>query len=60
LPSLTEQSDHRHRRLLRPRRERPNRRCANEQCDELAAPHVGHVDFLFSVFRTLNLPQWGR
>jgi hypothetical protein len=31
-------SDHRHRRLLRPRGERPRRRCA-EQGDELAASH---------------------
>ena len=51
--------DYRHRRL-RACRERPNRRCATEQRDELAAPHVGHVDFLFSVFRTLkNLPLDG-
>src|SRR5262245_47764049 len=31
-----EETDHRHRRLLRPRRERPSRRAA-EQCDEVAA-----------------------
>jgi len=33
-----DKSDNRHRRLLRPRRNRPNRRAA-EQCDELAALH---------------------
>src|SRR5262249_61197553 len=33
-----EPADHRHRRLLRARRERPRRRAA-EQCDELAALH---------------------
>ena len=31
--------DHRHRRLLRARRERPRRRRAAEQRDELAAVH---------------------
>src|SRR5262249_52275789 len=34
-----EKSDHRHRRLLRTRRERPTGRRAAEQRDELAAPH---------------------
>src|SRR5262249_32906733 len=34
-----EKANHRHRRLLRARRERPCRRCAAEQRDELAAPH---------------------
>src|SRR5262249_23586893 len=33
-----EQTDHRHSGLLRPRRERPCRRTA-EECDELAPPH---------------------
>src|SRR4029450_7146298 len=33
-----EESDYRHRRLLRPRRKRPRRR-APEKRDELAAPH---------------------
>src|SRR5262249_30903589 len=37
--SGVEQPNHRHRRLLRARRERPRRRAA-EQRDELAAPHV--------------------
>jgi hypothetical protein len=32
--------------LLRPRRERPRRRRAAEQRDELAALHAGHGDFL--------------
>src|SRR5262245_12111170 len=32
-------TDHRHRRLLRPRRDRPRRRRAAEQRDELAASH---------------------
>src|SRR5262244_1643532 len=36
--SGAQNSDHRHRRLLRARRERPGRRAA-EQRDELAAPH---------------------
>ena len=34
-----EEPDHRHRRLLRARRERPRRRRAAEQRDELAPPH---------------------
>src|SRR6266516_721296 len=34
-----EESDYRHRHLLRPRRERPRGRCAAEQRDELAARH---------------------
>jgi hypothetical protein len=34
--------DQRHRRLLRPRRERPSCRCAAKQRDELASPHVEH------------------
>src|SRR5262245_51604554 len=33
-----DEPDHRHRRLLRPRRERPRRRAADER-DELASPH---------------------
>jgi hypothetical protein len=33
-------SDHRHRRLLRARRERPRRRRAAEKGDELAALHL--------------------
>ena len=36
-----EEPDHRHRRLLRPCRERPRRRAA-EQRDERAAPHIEH------------------
>ena len=39
--SAAEKSDHRHRRLLRARRERPSRRAADEH-DEAAALHVGH------------------
>src|SRR5215813_6923749 len=35
-----DQTNHRLRRLLRPRRERPRRSCAAEQRDELAPPHV--------------------
>src|SRR6516165_8568488 len=34
-----EKSDHRHRRLLRARRERPRGHCAAEQCDEGAPLH---------------------
>jgi hypothetical protein len=34
-----EESDHRHRRLLRPRRQRPRRRRAAEQRNELAPFH---------------------
>jgi hypothetical protein len=38
--SGTKKSDHRHRRLLRPRHERPRRRrAATEKGDELAPPH---------------------
>ena len=37
-----EKPDHRHRRLLRARRERPRRRRAAEQRDELPPPHAGH------------------
>src|ERR1700756_4000283 len=37
--SSAEESDHRHRRLLRARRERPCGRSATEQRDELAASH---------------------
>src|SRR5229473_46039 len=33
-------ADHRHRRLLRPRRERPRRRRAAEEGDEIAPPNV--------------------
>jgi hypothetical protein len=39
LQDRAEEPDHRHRRLLRPRRERPGRRRAAEQRDELAALH---------------------
>jgi hypothetical protein len=35
-----EKSDHRHRRLLRPRRERPRSRHSTEKGDELAPLHV--------------------
>ena len=35
-------TDHGHRRLLRPRRERPYSRRAAEKRDELASSHVGH------------------
>src|SRR5262249_34897588 len=38
-PFGAEHSDHRHRRLLRARRERPRSRSAAEQRDELAALH---------------------
>ena len=37
-----EKPDHRHRRLLRARRDRSRGRRAAEQRDELAAPHVEH------------------
>jgi hypothetical protein len=36
-----EEPDYRHRRLLRPCRNRPSRRRAAEQRDELATSHVG-------------------
>ena len=36
-----EKADRAHRRLLCPRHDRPRRRCAAEQRDELAPPHVG-------------------
>src|SRR5262249_35061076 len=46
-PPAVEKSDHGHRRLLRPRPERPRCYCsAAEQRDELAAFHVEHGDFL--------------
>src|SRR6266481_371596 len=38
-PRATEEPDHRHRRLLRARRDPPRRRRATEQRDELAALH---------------------
>src|SRR4051812_45167620 len=38
--------NHRHRRLLRPCRERPRDRRAAEQCDELPPPHAEHGGFL--------------
>src|SRR6516225_9283954 len=38
LPQAAEIANHRHRRLLRARRERP-RRCAADECDERAAVH---------------------
>src|SRR5262249_10143854 len=37
--TAAEQSDHRHRPLLRARRQRPGRCCAAEKADELAALH---------------------
>src|SRR5262245_27533831 len=37
--SSAKKPNHRHRRLLRARRERPRRRCAAEQRDEFAALH---------------------
>src|SRR5262249_46366690 len=40
--SAAEKPDHGHRRLLSARRERPRKRCAAEQRDELASSHVGH------------------
>jgi hypothetical protein len=40
--AAVEKSDHRHRRLLRARRERPCRRRAAQQRDELAPSHVEH------------------
>jgi hypothetical protein len=40
--ATAKKSDHRHRRLLRPRRERPSHRRAAEQRDEIAPPRVGH------------------
>src|SRR5262249_39084941 len=42
-------SDHRHRRLLRPRRERPGRRRAAKKRNEIAPPQVEHA----TIF------QWG-
>ena len=38
-PTIMEKPDHRHRRLLRARRERPRSCRATEQRDERAAPH---------------------
>jgi hypothetical protein len=68
-----EEPDHRHRRLLRARRERPRGCRAAEQRNELTPPHVGHGGFLpprsepsatdgplRSVYGTLNLLQSSR
>src|SRR5262245_32285250 len=56
-----QEADHRHRRLLRARRERP-RRCAAEQRYELAAPHHSITSSArasnglhYSALRPLNL-----
>jgi len=38
----SQKTDHRQRRLLRPRRERPRDSRAAEQCDELAPPHAAY------------------
>jgi hypothetical protein len=38
-----EEPDHRHRRLLRARRERPGKRRAAEKGDERAPPHAGSI-----------------
>ena len=38
-----EEPDHRHRRLLRARRERPGKCRAAEKGDELAPPHAGSI-----------------
>src|SRR5262249_18026454 len=37
-----EPADHRHRRLLRPRRERPSNRCVAEKREEFASPKAEH------------------
>jgi hypothetical protein len=66
-----EKSDHRHRRLLRARRERPRGCSAAEQRYELAASHAEHGDFppvvwrrrhraWRSVYRMFSLPQSSR
>jgi len=44
-PNKVEKPDHRHRRLLRARRDRPCSRAA-EQRDELAPSYVKHGNFL--------------
>src|SRR5215510_9618887 len=50
-----EEPDHRHRRLLRPRRERPRHCRATEQRDELASFHVSYDSGLMFAARTTLL-----
>ena len=65
-PPGTEESDQRHRRLLRPRRNRPGRRPPTEQCHELPPSHVGHGGSLPPGLPPLSLPPglpvspWGK
>src|SRR5262249_25597467 len=56
-----QESNHRHRRLLRPRRDRPRRRTA-EQGYELASPHAGlpPASTTGSVYRTVSLLRRAR
>ena len=39
-PEGAQESDHRHRRLLRARHERPSGRRAAEKANELTSPHI--------------------
>jgi hypothetical protein len=53
----TEKPDHRHRRLLRARRERPHRR-SDEQCDEIASMPFGIATALPIVGRLSNVLRY--
>jgi hypothetical protein len=61
------ESDHRRRRLLRRRHDRPAHGCAAEGCNKVAPPHAEHRGCLQPpcaetgrAYRTLNLPQMAR
>ena len=50
-----EKSDHRRRRLLRPRRERPSRRRAAERCQEFSSSNVAcHVTLRLGVIHAME------
>src|SRR5262249_3545755 len=55
--SAVEEPDYGHRRLLRPRRERPRRRRAADERDELAALHVSYYSGLILAAR-ITLPHF--
>jgi hypothetical protein len=59
---VRKKSDHRHRRLLRARCERPRGGRTAEQCDEVAAPHVEHAASLPAIrwLRGSCSRQWRR
>src|SRR3954470_18554624 len=57
--AVMQETDPRDFRWLRMRCERPRRRRAAKQCDELPSPHAGPPP-PESVYRTFSLPQGGR